>query len=282
MPASPEPPPVHAPSRGWNGLPFHFVTPPESLHIERLEPAESMLWVATAGCADHTWRQHSMLLRTTIHPGVAAFKLGGSTLRDYRTAGRYAGCYMLFPEAQVRGLMGEDAENALGGLRAGASYQLSNDPFLLQAMRTIAADVDGGCSLGSAFAEAISISIVSYLARLRSGPAVEPGPLRDSVRLERVKSFIEAHLSADLSLRNIAARVHLSPRQLARAFQAAMGCSVHQYILERRVARARSMLARQSATAVSMELGFSSPSHFAQTFRAFTGVSPSEYKRSMA
>jgi len=268
--------------RHWHGLPFETVTPPESLHLEQLIPSESMLWATTSGCADHTWRERATLLRSTIRPGAVAFKLGEHELRDYRTAGRYAGYCMLFPDRQVRALMGEDADRAISGLRGGAGYQTGSDAFVLQVMRTIAADIDTGCPLGPAFAEAVSISILSYLVQLRSPHVSESRPVQDLTRIDRAKDFIEAHLSEELSLANIAAQVHLSPRQLARAFGAAMGCPVHRYILERRISRAKAMLVHQSATVVSMTLGFSTPSHFAQTFRAFMGVTPSEYKQSMA
>jgi len=272
---------VEQPLQRWQGLPFETVLPPKLLHLERLELPESMLWVTTEGSADHTWRQDSMLLRSRIRPGVAAFKLSGNVLRDYRTDGHYEGCRMQFPETQVRSLMGDDAYAALRSLRGGAHYEHIDDPFLFQVMRTIAAEVKSGCPMGSAFSEGISIAIVSYLARLRNGVATENAPIRDTVRMERVKCFIEDHLSSDPSLGDIAAYVHLSPRQLARTFKATMGCSVHQYILERRVANAKIMLGKYSASAVAIDLGFSSSSHFAQTFRSFTGVSPSEYRRSV-
>lgn len=264
--------------RPWNGLPFERVAPPESLHLEQLMTSDSMLWVTASGLADHTWRDRTTLSRATIRPGAVAFKMGGHVLRDYRTDGRYAGYAMHFPDSRVRALIGGDASRMLGDLGEGPGYQTGDDPFVLQAMRTIAADIDDGCPLGSTFAEAISVSILTYVARLRTRRSDASKPIHDSTRIERAKDFIEAHLCEDLSLATIAAQVHLSPRQLARSFRASTGCPVHQYILESRIRRAKALLRHQSPTIVSMDLGFSSPSHFAQTFRAITGVTPSEYK----
>jgi AraC-like DNA-binding protein len=61
-----------------------------------------------------------------------------------------------------------------------------------------------------------------------------------------------------------------------------MGAAPHRYVLERRVDRAKEML-RDTGTSlveISLSLGFSSQSHFTNTFHRFVGATPGEFRES--
>jgi len=60
----------------------------------------------------------------------------------------------------------------------------------------------------------------------------------------------------------------------------AFGTTPHQYLIERRINRARRLLSAGTAsiTEISMSVGFSTPSHFATTFKQRVGVTPSAYR----
>ena len=61
-------------------------------------------------------------------------------------------------------------------------------------------------------------------------------------RLKRVLSFIEDQLAEDLSLEKIAAVAGVSASHLQTLFQILMGMPVHQYVIQRRVERAKTLL----------------------------------------
>jgi AraC family transcriptional regulator len=80
----------------------------------------------------------------------------------------------------------------------------------------------------------------------------------------------------------MADEIELSPFYLTRVFKAAIGTSPHQYVLERRVSRARQLL-RDTAwpiAEVAVAVGFSSQSHLSTWFRRIVGVSPAAYRSS--
>ncbi|WP_425410054.1 helix-turn-helix domain-containing protein [Hyphococcus sp.] len=99
-------------------------------------------------------------------------------------------------------------------------------------------------------------------------------------RLRRVADFIEAHLGEELTQADLARVAELSPHHFASAFRTSVGVAPHRYLTERRIARARELLAKSEATVTTIAhaLGFSSHGHFSETFRRFVGVTPTAYK----
>jgi AraC family transcriptional regulator len=65
-----------------------------------------------------------------------------------------------------------------------------------------------------------------------------------------------------------------------KAFKQSMGVSPNQYMLERRVERAKALLARTELPIadIALRVGFSSQSHFATTFRRLAGATPRVYR----
>ena len=102
-------------------------------------------------------------------------------------------------------------------------------------------------------------------------------------QLRRVVDYINAHLSDDLGLIELAAVTGLSPHHFGEAFKAATGTSPHRYVIERRVDRARELLRKRehSISEVAYDVGFSSQSHLTFNFRRLTGLTPGRFRRSL-
>ena len=94
-------------------------------------------------------------------------------------------------------------------------------------------------------------------------------------RLRRLIDFIETHIAGDLRLWRLGEIAALSPAHLARAFRNAMGMPVHQYIVQRRLARVRDALRRgeTSIACVARSCGFFDESHLTKAYRRAFGVS---------
>lgn len=101
------------------------------------------------------------------------------------------------------------------------------------------------------------------------------------VAMELVKAYLRDHLADDLPVRTIAKLVALSPFYLIRSFKAHVGVPPHRYLLQVRIERAMELLAASSLTVTQIchRVGFGSLSHFINTFRRQTGMSPLEYRR---
>jgi AraC family transcriptional regulator len=99
--------------------------------------------------------------------------------------------------------------------------------------------------------------------------------------VDRVKLVLSSNVSRRWTLAEIAAEVRGSPVYLTQVFQQVEGLPLYRYQLRLRLARALDLLGQyDDLTALSLDLGFSSHSHFSASFRQIYGRSPSEFRHS--
>ena len=94
--------------------------------------------------------------------------------------------------------------------------------------------------------------------------------------IHTVCDFIETHLCSQITLEKLAALVHLSPFHFARCFKATIGLAPHQYVLARRVERAKRLLVTSTlpVAEIAWAIGYENLSHFRRIFALHTGVTP--------
>ena len=158
------------------------------------------------------------------------------------------------------------------------------DPLLEQLALAIISALGNGTSEDRLYVETLAQMIAVHLARkhsTRSRPrSVPAADALSQRRLRHLVDYIEAHLGDDLSIDAMAAELELNPFYLSRVFKAAVGQSLHQYVLDRRVERAKKLL-RETGTPIAeiaLSAGFSSQSHLSNWFRRRVGVSPAAYR----
>jgi AraC family transcriptional regulator len=97
---------------------------------------------------------------------------------------------------------------------------------------------------------------------------------------EATQGLIAAQPAADLSLHAIARAVGCSPFHLARVFEEEVGVPIHQLQLRLRLALALELLGdgAENLSALALDLGFSTHSHFTACFRRAFGLSPSRFR----
>ncbi|MBP3890974.1 MAG: helix-turn-helix transcriptional regulator [Solobacterium sp.] len=95
--------------------------------------------------------------------------------------------------------------------------------------------------------------------------------------------YIQVHLEEPLSISHLAKEIGYSTYYFSTKFQKEMGCSVNQYVLSKRIERAKILLQNPSLQIndIYEQLCFGSRNHFYSTFKAFTGESPSSYRKSL-
>ncbi len=159
------------------------------------------------------------------------------------------------------------------------------DPLLEQLAIAIASALRDGRAEDGLYIDTVAQMIAVHLARnhsTRSRPGrIQTPPGMPGWRMRRLIEFIEAHLDGDLSLEAMATEVEISPLYLPRAFKTAFGQSPHQYVLARRIEKAKQLLRDTAMPIVDVALasGFSSQSHLSNWFIRQVGVSPAAYRK---
>lgn len=100
-------------------------------------------------------------------------------------------------------------------------------------------------------------------------------------RLQRVLEFIEANLTTEIELADLASVAGSSRFHFCRAFREATGLPPYRYVLRRRIEFAKALLLGEklSIGQIAGACGFNSRSQFAAMFRREFGTSPSRFRR---
>lgn len=93
--------------------------------------------------------------------------------------------------------------------------------------------------------------------------------------------FVHDNLARPLTLNEIAAHLHVSPRQLTRLFGQFTGTSPAAYIERARLDRAEAMLLKSSLSlkAIAREVGYPDAAHFSRVFSKRNGNPPGDFRR---
>jgi len=100
----------------------------------------------------------------------------------------------------------------------------------------------------------------------------------------RIIEYMEANLERPITIRELASVVGLSPHHFLRMFKRTLGLTPYQYLLERRIERAKEMLRDLTASLseIGLSTGFCNQSHFTCAFHRVVGATPAEFQRLVA
>ena len=111
-------------------------------------------------------------------------------------------------------------------------------------------DLTAGTPAGPLYGEQLGSALAIYLTRRL---AVQKLPPRGSTRcklpgplLSRVCELIEARLNTPIGLKDLAREARLSRFYFAKLFRNSTGHSPYQYVMQRRIERAKDMLAQEN------------------------------------
>lgn len=159
------------------------------------------------------------------------------------------------------------------------------DPLIQQIGLTLLAEVERPGTADHLYRDALSLALVAHLVRRHSESNVVNAPERRATKLtdgraKRAIEFMEADLVRAIGLVDIAREVGLSTSYFASQFTSTFGRSPGRYLTLLRLERARLLLQGSKVTIsdVAYRVGFATPSHFSQAFKAEFGLTPSAYR----
>ncbi|ARQ70071.1 helix-turn-helix transcriptional regulator [Streptomyces marincola] len=137
---------------------------------------------------------------------------------------------------------------------------------------------------GDEFEAAARLAFIGERLRAHLRPRSAAGPPHARAGLGHdLRDLLDARWRDGLSLAEAARLLHAHPTHLVRSFTAAFGIAPHQYLMARRVDRARRLLLDGRPPAqVATATGFYDQSHLNRHFKRFTGVTPGRFARGSA
>jgi AraC family transcriptional regulator len=157
---------------------------------------------------------------------------------------------------------------------------------LLGTMQKLRVLLEHPSPASSLHAETLSLLAVLELLQLQQG-AAKATPLPKSSLSRRqealVREYIDAHLHEALTLSELAGLTGLSRFHFARAFKVSTGLPPHQFVLRRRIERARALLSstNNGLSVVAAHVGLTSPSQLTRAFKRLVGVPAGEFRRTV-
>jgi AraC family transcriptional regulator len=138
----------------------------------------------------------------------------------------------------------------------------------------------------SRYFEALGAVLAHELVRLNAGAPRLEAPAKGGLaawQQRAVTTYIEDHLAEPISLATLARLVRLSPYHFCHAFKRSFGLPPHRYHSNRRIERAKLLLAQPapSVTDIGLIVGYSETSAFTTAFHRTTGITPTVYRRTL-
>ena len=160
------------------------------------------------------------------------------------------------------------------------------DVTMRRLMETLLVEKRDGFQNGAFFLDGIAIALASYLMRQYSASGRAERYLTGGLALgvlRRSVEFMEARLEGNLRLSELAHEAGLSTSHFLRSFRQSTGKTPYQFLLQRRVERAQTLMRdrRTSLSEIALASGFADQHHLARVFRRITGLTPSSYRRSL-
>ncbi len=189
-----------------------------------------------------------------------------------------------------RRLLAECLEAVTGRSTPGVelfAHHETDDHVLHHLTMSLLSAGEAGGPAGAVFLDSVGLTLAMHLVSRHTGtPSREDGRRPSPLvkwRLNRVVEHIEANLARDMSLAELSAVAGLSRMHFAAQFKAATGASPHSYILQRRVAASKLLLAESALPVqdVAHAVGFKTLAHFVNVFRRQVGESPGRWRESL-
>ncbi|MBM3531151.1 MAG: helix-turn-helix transcriptional regulator [Alphaproteobacteria bacterium] len=160
-----------------------------------------------------------------------------------------------------------------------------DDPMLRLALSHFQLMLHGQMQDMPGYAESLGILVSYEMKRVASKqvPVVRHQGGLTARQMRIVADYIESHLLEQTSVSELAALLDLTRFHFMRAFKQTMGVPPHRFMIQRRIERAKDLLADVDISIgdVAARSGFNSITQLTRAFRRVNGTTPSAFRRNM-
>src|SRR5580692_8820323 len=184
--------------------------------------------------------------------------------------------------SSLRVAQAEDSSSYLNrSLRSAASASIRVEHLVRQAMTCFETDRKAAWRCLSDASTLLGAEVQDLGVNAPNVDKLQPGGLA-TWQARRTLAHIEANLASKMDIDDLANGVALSRSHFSRAFKRSLGFSPMEYVVVRRVERAKAMISgtREPLAEVALACGFADQAHLNRRFRDLIGMSPGRWRRS--
>ena len=264
----------------WRGFELEDLSLPAGELPPRATPLQHVICTVTSpGPITLHWREHGKEQQKTVHQGDMILR-SQQELVDFR--------WDQPMDILVLGIGVETLRSVAEEMPGPSNRELEpvfgvRDPLLYRLMLALRKDLASGCPAGGLLGESICTAMAVYALERHSVTKPQLKAYRRGMPPERLKlvlDYIEANLGEELSIRRLAELAGMGLHYFRKLFSSSTGLSVHEYILQARISRARLLLQYTplDIVQIALQVGFSSQSHFTAEFHRRLGATPAVYR----
>ena len=114
-----------------------------------------------------------------------------------------------------------------------------------------------------------------------SDPSIRFLEIEKATITEKAEHFIRMNFSEDISIEEIAQKLHVHPSHLMRTFKKEKGMTISHYRNLTRMKEAKDLLTNSNLSIIEIAIivGFNNQQYFSRVFKEEVGVSPKEYRQ---
>lgn len=158
---------------------------------------------------------------------------------------------------------------------------LKDTAEVYQALKSLILELDTYGDDKSMNLQMLFSQLLIRIARLYADSASDDG--QGMLYTRKALNYIHQHYDYPIKVKDIADAVNIHQAYLHRLFKANSGVTINEYLLQTRMEKAKVLLRNTdiNITEICSYIGINSSQYFAQTFKKYTGVSPTAYRNSV-
>ena len=259
------------------------IGPPRVFDLHECRHVTHRIVLTTEGVADVAWRTNGTDARFRVTLGDIGFFPcdRAEHVFAFTTSSRYRAVVVCIPERQLLAPAAVEIPHAPDCFRAIPVFQ----DALIQASVARLSAAGGRQPISALVGDEIAARHVLLRLSEIIGAGVPEWPRDTSAfssdEMRRIVDRVDAHISRPMSLAEVCDGFGLSSGHFARKFEVSAGVSLNRFVNRRRIGFAMGMLETGNVpiSQLSIDLGFSSQSHFTRVFRGLIGITPWQFRR---
>ncbi len=261
----------------WKGLRLEGLSAGPGEHAEGYATQHIICVLGSAVRVENSWPGGRRKVRQYLpgHVGlIPAMMPTANRWESFRATGLF-----LDPELLSAG-------SGRGRIELRPAMDPQEDALLKELALVLREEVQSGYPGGALYGESLGAAIAAHVVRRYAVAPCGAADLRGAMamnELRRIEEYVEEKLATSLSLQELAQQVDMNVYCFVRAFKRSTGLPPHQYVVRKRLERAKSLLLDPEASIadIALRCGFATQSHLTAAFSRLTNVTPGEYRRAL-